>query len=105
VEKKNFRKFSGINNPFFGMNHSDESKQKMSINQKWQDCDFNYCKFSEKQQEIFDGLMLSDGHLESSRTSARISCGFKFKQTLECLKDEFSNLHFSNPWKSKEECY
>lgn len=104
--KKNHSiRFSGANNPFFGRQHSIESKNRMSENSKWSDGDFNYCELSERQKEIFDGIMLSDGHLDASNTSARITYGSKFRETLEDIKSELSNLHFSEPWKSKVNCY
>ncbi len=98
-------KFAGESNPFYGKQHSNATKLAISKKNKWSEEDFKYCTFSGRQHQIFDGIMLSDGHLEASPTSTRISCGFKFKETLLNIKDEFDSLHFSNPWKSKEECY
>lgn len=99
------KKNAGKNNPFYGKKHSAETKCKIGLKSKWEEKDFNYCNLSEKQMEVLDGMMLADGHLESSPTSARLTYGCKFKETLLDIKAEFPQMHFSEPWKSKDGCY
>lgn len=65
---------------------------------KWQQ---KNCTLSTTQLEILDGILLGDGHLDSSNVSARITYGCKFVETLNDISNEFSQLHFSKPWCSK----
>lgn len=39
-------KNSGINNPFYGKSHSDDTKKKISINNTWTESNFKHCEFS-----------------------------------------------------------
>lgn len=63
------------------------------------------CVLSSIQLEVMDGLLLADGHLDSSPVSARLTYGCKFKDTLIDITKQFSQLHFSNPWCSKLGCW
>ncbi len=105
VNKK--KGLKGELNAFFGKNHSKESKEKMSESSKWDDSKFRYCNMTTKEKEVLDGLMLSDGCLsESSRISARLTFGFKYKETSEELMQELGSINFSPIWQSsKTNCW
>jgi len=55
----------------------------------------------ERQLEILDGIMLGDGHLDGSSVSARLTYGCKYLETLQDIELCFEQVHFSNPWRSK----
>jgi len=96
-------KTSGKNNGFFGKTHSKKSVQKMSSSSLWQEDKFKYCNLKNKEKEVLDGLMLSDGCLsEKSRISARLTFGFKFKETCEEIFKTISSLNFSPIWQSEQ---
>jgi hypothetical protein len=60
-------------------------------------CKIKHFDFFDNQKEIFDGIILSDGHIsETSNISCRFTCGFKYKQTLERIKQDLFCLEFSN---------
>lgn len=105
VNKKKGRK--GELNSFFGKSHSEESKTKMSEASKWDDSKFRYCNLSDEEKEVLDGLLLSDGCLsEKSRISARLTFGFKFKETPEEIFKELHSIEFGPIWQSEHtKCY
>lgn len=98
-KKKLSLKNIGENNPFYGKNHSKESLLKMSISLKWKEDKYKYCNLTDKDMEIFDGIMISDGHLDRSRISSRITLGFKYRETLERIISDLSSLTFLNIFK------
>lgn len=82
------KKLTGKGNPFFNKKHKNESIEKMKESSKWKEDRYKYCNMNDKEKEIFDGIMLSDGCLSSSRISSRLSLGFKHKNTLNrIIKD------------------
>ena len=88
-------KYTGDKNPFFGKLHSTESKSKISSKNKWSESDMIFYQFTKQQKEIFDGIMISDGSLEKpSRISSRLTLGFKYKETLERIMRDLSNLKY-----------
>jgi len=97
----------GSKNPFYGKKHSKESLDKLSKNSQWGQSKFKFCNLSDKEKQILDGLMLSDGCLsETSRISARFTFGFKYEETVNEIYKNFSSLTFSPTWKSfKTGCY
>jgi hypothetical protein len=97
----------GVNNPFFGKSHSKESKSKMSKSKQWDESKFRYCNLNCEEKEILDGLLLSDGCLsEKSRISARLTFGFKFKETSEEIFKALKSIDFGPIWKSEyTNCY
>jgi len=97
----------GKNNPFFGKNHSKESIKKISEAKNWDDSKFRYCNISNEEKEVLDGLLLSDGCLsEKSRISARLTFGFKFKETPEEIFKELHSIEFGPIWQSEHtKCY
>lgn len=100
INKKKGR--SGEKNHFFGKTHSKLSKEKMSKSSEWKEENFNFCNLSDIEKQILDGIVLGDGCLsETSRISARLTFGFKFKETLENIFDALPSLKFSPAWQSK----
>jgi hypothetical protein len=88
----------GEGNPFFNKSHSEDSKKKMSESSFWTEDKFKYCNMSEKEKEIFEGIMISDGSLSKSRISARLTLGFKYKQTLERIQQDLKSISFLDIW-------
>ena len=87
---------TGENNHFFGKSHTIISKNKMSKSSQWNKSKFRYCNLKNEEKEILDGLMLSDGCLsEKSRISARITFGFKFKETCVEIINSINSINFS----------
>jgi len=94
---------TGENNHFFGKSHTIISKNKMSKSSQWNKSKFRYCNLKNEEKEILDGLMLSDGCLsEKSRISARITFGFKFKETCVEIINSINSINFSPIWQSKK---
>lgn len=93
----------GENNPFFGKKHNNETLNKISKSNRWGGDKYRYCNMTQQEREIFDGIMISDGSLSNSRISARITLGFKYKETLERISSDLGSLRFSNilEYKSK----
>ena len=91
-------KYSGENNPFFGKKHSDESLRKMSISSQWKEDKFKFCNMTKKEKEIFDGIMISDGCLNSSRISTRLTLGFKYLETIDRIVKDLPSVKFLKPW-------
>lgn len=95
--------FKGENNPFFGKTHSKKTIKKMSKSSLWDESKFKNCNLQQKEKEILEGLMLSDGCLsEKSRISARLTFGFKFKETCEEISKTISSMNFSPFWQSEQ---
>jgi len=92
-------KNSGENNPFYGKSHTNESKKQMSESSKWDESRYKYVSFTDKEKEIFDGIMISDGSLSQSTISARFTLGFKYLQTLERIIEDLPSMSFLEPWK------
>lgn len=94
--------FSGKGNPFFGKKHSVSSLSKMSESSKWEESDYNNIKLSEIEQQVLDGLLLSDGCMsETSRISSRLTFGFKFRETCEDIFKALPSVNFSPIWENK----
>lgn len=91
-------KMSGEKNPFYGKKHTTQSKEKMSISSQWTDEKYKYCNLTEKEKEIFDGIIISDGCLNSSRISGRLSLGFKYLETLNRIIEDLPSMKFIKPW-------
>ncbi len=89
----------GEGNPFYGKKHTTESKSLIGNANQWSEEDYVYVNFTQEQKEIFDGIMISDGHLSSSRISARITLGFKYKETIERIINDLDCLNFSEIYK------
>ena len=92
-------KNSGINNPFYGKKHTQDSISKMSKSSQWNETKYKYCNMTENEKEIFDGIMISDGSLTKSRISARLTLGFKYLETIERIITDLPSINFSKPWK------
>lgn len=92
-------KNSGENNPFYGKKHKEGSLSKMSDSSKWKKDKFKYCNMSSIEKEIFDGIMISDGSLNKSRISARLTLGFKYIETINRIIVDITSIEFLNPWK------
>lgn len=92
---------SGEKNPFYGKEHSTTSKNKMSTSSQWTEDKYKYCNMNELEKEIFDGIMISDGSLNKSRISARLTLGFKYEETLYRIIEDLSSLKFTTPWNYK----
>ncbi len=91
----------GEKNPFFGKKHTQASKNKISIANKWNSEDFVYCNLSDIEKQVLEGVMMGDGCIsESSRISSRLTFGFKFKDTVSDIFAALPSLRFSNPWQS-----
>ena len=102
TKKKISEKTKGVNNPFYGKKHSDETKEKISDANKWVESKLKKCSLLDKEKEILDGLMLSDGCLtDTSRVSARFTFGFKHKEMSEKVISNLPSLTFSPLWESK----
>jgi len=94
----------GDKNPFFGKTHSKKSidqaqkkLQKICLNK------VKHCSLSEKEKEILDGLMISDGCMSSTTAiSARFTCGFKYESLLHEIKRVFSSFEFGNITQDKK---
>jgi hypothetical protein len=97
----------GVKNGFYGKKHSEKSKLKMSNSSLFTPDKFKYCYLSNTEKEIFDGLLLSDGHLaKKSRISARLTFGFKHKQVINDIIDNMPSIDFSNIYEDvKTKCY
>jgi len=92
-------KNSGESNPFFGKKHTTDSIGKMSISSQWTEDKYRYCNMSNKEKEIFDGIMISDGSLSKSRISARFTLGFKYLETIERIIEDLPSMIFSDPYR------
>jgi len=81
--------------------------KKFSIaTRPYTECDIwqrKICELTATQFEILDGMLLADGHLDSSPISARLTYGCKFRETLCDIAVVFPQLHFSNLWCSKHD--
>jgi LAGLIDADG DNA endonuclease family/NUMOD3 motif len=93
-KKELSEKLKGEGNPFYGKKHKDHSKKLIGIANKWSEKDFVYVNFTQEQKEIFDGIMISDGSLEHSNISARITLGFKYKETIERIINDLNNMDY-----------
>lgn len=92
-------KNSGKNNPFYGKKHTIDSISKMSKSSQWNENKYKYCNMTENEKEIFDGIMISDGSLNNSRISARLTLGFKYLETVNRIINDLPSINFSTPWK------
>jgi len=92
-------KNSGTNNPFYGKKHTQDSILKMSLSSQWKEDKYKFCSMSEKEKEIFDGIMISDGSLSKSRISARLTLGFKYLKTIEKIISDLPSVSFLKPWR------
>lgn len=97
----------GENNPFYGKTHSKKTKQLIGEKNRWDNSKFRFCNMTLEEREVLDGLLLSDGCLsEKSRISARLTFGFKFKETVEEIFKELHSIRFSPIWQSEHtKCY
>jgi len=65
----------------------------------------NEHSFSNEQFEQINGWMLSDGHIEKTKSSARFSIGLKYKEPLGQIQTSIP-LKYTPIWKSpKTNCY
>lgn len=102
-KNKMSQNFQGENNPFFKKKHSKKTIKKMSKSSMWDKSRFKTCNLQYEEKEVLDGLMLSDGCLsEKSRISARLTFGFKFKETCEEIVKTISSMNFSPFWQSEQ---
>jgi len=76
-----FHNLNGINNPFFGKKHSEETKLKMSIN--------HYDSKKENNPMWNGGRKLSDARSHANRR------GFKFNYLNECKIDGWVGHHIN----------
>ena len=94
----------GDKNPFFGKTHSKKSiaqaqdkLHKIYLNK------VKHCHLSDKEMEILDGLMISDGCMSSTTgISARFTCGFKYESLLHEIKKVFPSFEFGNIIQNKK---
>lgn len=64
------------------------------------------CNFNKNEKEIFDGIMLADGHLEPGPRTARLTYGCKYIETIKRIKNDLINLKFNNFWQNpKDKCW
>ena len=102
IEINKTKGLKGELNAFYGKKHTQSSLTKMSESSLWKEEKYRYCVLSENEQEIFKGLLISDGCLEkSSRISSRLTFGFKFKEILEKIITDLSSIKFSNIYEYK----
>jgi hypothetical protein len=88
------KKLKGDGNPFYGKKHTEESILKMKKSSEWKNCKFRICTLTPAEKEIFEGIIISDGYLNSCRTSTRLSLGFKYKETLERIYNDLQSIQF-----------
>ncbi len=89
---------TGINNPFYGKRHSElalnimSEKRKLSTLKK-----LKYTNVDDFQRSIINGLMISDGSISenSGGYSARLTLGFKYKETLDRIIHDLQSVKFS----------
>ena len=87
------------NNPIYGKKHTVKSVNKMSLSSQWCEDKYIFCDITELEYEILDGIMISDGHFDHSRISARMTLGFKYKETLQRIITDLPNINFLDIWK------
>jgi hypothetical protein len=91
----------GENNAFYGKKHSNKTKNIISDKNKWDKTEFNYCILTENEQDILNGILLGDGHIEKLKFTSRLSYGSKFKETLQDIKNCLKTFNFSPLWQSQ----
>lgn len=89
--------FSGERNYFYGKKHTEESLLKISRSQSMvHEGKVKYCNMTAHEIEVFDGLLLGDGHItKGSRISSRLSFGFKYKETCDEIVKALPSVMFS----------
>lgn len=89
-------KMSGSGNHFYGKRHTNETKKILSKSNQRKPEDF--VKFDFKSQyevDVFNGIMISDGSISApTRTSARFTLGFKYKNTILRIIKDLSSIRF-----------
>lgn len=93
----------GQMNPFYGQNHSEETKAKIAIkNSKSRKIPII---INETERNILDGLMLGDGHIDSNNFCGRYTQGCKYLEFLEHIK-LLLPLDWGPIWEDKKQnCY
>jgi hypothetical protein len=97
-------KTTGKNNPFYGKKHKENTielishKRIKSAKQK-----IKYTGISTDQISILEGILISDGSLNSpvNSFSTRLTLGFKYKETLERIIKDLNPIQFSKIYESK----
>ena len=89
-------KLTGQGNPFFGKKHTNKTKELIGSANQWEEIDYVNIDISKEQREIFDGIMISDGNLDTpSRISSRICLTFKYKETLERIIEDLNCFKYN----------
>ena len=94
----------GINNPFYGKKHSKLTLDIMSEKRKQSALkNLKYTNIDDFQKSIIDGLMISDGSISknSGGYSARLTLGFKYKETLDRIIHDLQSIEFSKITETK----
>lgn len=94
-KKELSERLKGTGNPFYGKKHTQKTKKTISEKNSWKKDDYIIFEFSDSQKEIFDGIMISDGSLESPKAlGSRLTLGFKYKETLERIMQDLNNMEY-----------
>jgi hypothetical protein len=95
-------KNKGEKNHFYGKKHSKKTINLLKQKLLWKEDRYKYSNLSTIENEILDGIMLSDGCLsEHTRISSRLTFGFKYYEMVELISNSLSNLKFSLPYLDK----
>jgi len=94
----------GTNNPFYGKKHCKltldliSSKRKESTIKK-----LKFSNFDNDQKSIVNGLMISDGSISknSGGYSARLTLGFKYKETIDRIISDLQQIKFGKITETK----
>jgi hypothetical protein len=95
---------AGINNPFYGKKHSKLTLNIMSEKRKESTLKKLKCtNIDDFQRSIINGLMISDGSISknSGEYSARLTLGFKYKETLDRIIHDLRSVGFSKITETK----
>lgn len=97
-------KVSNINNPFHGKKHSNETLDVMSAKRKQSAIKkLKFTNLDGWQKSIMNGLMISDGSISknSGNFSARLTLGFKYKETVNRIISDLYPVKFSKILETK----
>jgi len=95
---------AGINNPFYDKKHSELALNIMSEKRKQSTLKkLKYTNIDDFQRSIINGLMISDGSISENAGgySARLTLGFKYKETLDRILHDLQSVRFSKITETK----
>jgi hypothetical protein len=93
-------RMTGEGNNFYGKHHTQEMRDKCGPSTEYFLKLAKHCVITGFQRDIFDGYIISDGHISDESTlCARITVGFKYKETVDRLIHDLFCLDFMTPWK------